>query len=139
MAFQGYLIKVGDSIIPSTLIDKASYKGAIHGQDLDSHINTNGVLIRKALKNVKPKCEFNTIDGISQTEFYKYIMKPIQNAYTDSIKKECRVSFWVAEINDYITHTCYVPDIEPTIDNHTGNEIFYEPIRIAFISNGGAV
>lgn len=149
MALDNYLIKIkginggADYVLPLKFMNEESYNASVHGQDLDSFTNTNGITERTALKNVKPIAEINLIEGISQTDFYTHVMKPIQDRYIDEKKKEVKASIFFPEINGYIEigHTWYVPDIEFTIESIDieQKECWYQNIRIAFISNGGPV
>ena len=68
MAYRGYLVKVGDYIIPNSIIQANSYKPSLKGQDLDSYRDLDGKLHREALANFAPKVEFNTRPMLTNNE-----------------------------------------------------------------------
>lgn len=145
MAFEGYLIKIRgtgtlqDYEFPLKYIEVGTFSCAVHGQALDPFTNTDGITFINALHNVKPKCEFQMLD-MTQTELTA-IMSQIQARYINSDEKSVNAKIWSGEYGKYIDHKWYVPDIEPVIDciDVKAKEIYYESIRMAFISVGGPV
>lgn len=138
MAFSGYLIKVGDYIIPKNWIAAESYKVAVHGQDLDSYRDANGVLHRTALENVAPKAEFTTPAMRTNKEFADF-MANIRKNYINATEKKASVTLYIPELDKYVTQDMYVPDIEPEMYSAIGDVIRYKAVRIAFIGYGGKV
>ena len=142
--YEGYLVKIlgidGEQpyVFPLKYIAYKGFKCTIHGQDVDSFTNTDGITNRNALANVKPKCQIQTIDGITQTEFCA-IMDHIRSRYVNVKEKKVIASIFAPEINGYITHEWYVPDIEPPMTDITEDEITYDSITISFVSNGGKI
>ena len=136
--YKGYLVKVGNYTIPLELIKTQTYKSAMHGQDLDSYRDSNGTLHREALSNFAPKCEFETIPMMTDSQVNS-LMKNIRDNYTNEKEKKAKVTMWMQEINKYITHDCYIPDIEFSQYYADKKGIQYESFRIAFISYGGTV
>ena len=131
MAYQGYLIKVGNYTIPHKFIKADTYITTYITQDLDSYRDMDGVLHRTALKHKVAKTEFETIPmtNAQKTEF----MSNIQNNYIDENEKKLIASVYVPEIDDYITQEVYVPDIPFQIYGILRGIIRYQPARIAFI------
>lgn len=145
MAYNGYLVKIkndtyGDYTLPLNIIEAETFISSIHGQDLDPFTNTDGVTYRNALANVKPTASWALCDGITQTKFWS-MMAEIQKRYKNAKEKRVSASVWFAEINGYITHDFYLPDIEFTISeiDSKKNEIYYDSITMELISYGGAV
>jgi hypothetical protein len=133
MAYQGYLIKVGDYTIRTDKYIKASsYIVTANGQDLNSTRDEDGYLHRTALEHVPIKVEFETPPMLTNKEFAD-LMSNIRKRYTNATEKKCSITAYVPEYDDYITQDVYVPDISPTIYGNYGGVIHYESIRIAFI------
>jgi len=83
--YKGYLVKVGNYTIPLELIKTQTYKSAMHGQDLDSYRDSNGTLHREALSNFAPKCEFETIPMMTDSQVNS-LMKNIRDNYTNQLR-----------------------------------------------------
>ena len=61
-------------------------------------------------------------------------MKKIREQYTNVTEKKANVTFYMPELDDYITQEMYMPDITFTIYFADKNVIKYNPFRMAFIS-----
>lgn len=145
MGFNGYFVKVLDKNsetsgweIPLSYMRAETYQAALHGQDLDSYRDADGTLHRTALKKVAPKVEFNLpfMDSVRLNSF----MSKLKSRYRDSVEKKVKAEVFMPEIDGYVTHDFYVPDI--TFTPYTvrkDNTIVYNETRIAFISYGGDV
>ena len=132
MAYQGYLIKVGNYIIPMSIIKAETYKVTHNSQDIDSTRDTDGVLHRQALQHNPDKVEFNTIPLLTNTQF-NVIMKNIQNNYINRVEKRASVSVYVPELDEYITQDMYMADLTFEIYYAGSDMVKYNPIRFAFI------
>ena len=133
MAYQGYLIKVGDYKIPHSWIKAETYSVLWSGQDLDSYRDSNGKLHRNALEHFLRKVEFETPPLKTNTEVSTF-MKKIRDQYTNKTEKKANVTFYVPELDEYKTQEMYIPDITLTIYFADKNEIKYNPFRLAFIA-----
>lgn len=131
-AYKGYLIKVGDYVIPSKYIRAETYKVTKYGQDLDSYTDADGILHRNPLVHWVPKVEFETTPLHSERELDD-LLGNIQRNYLDQIAKDCNCEIYVPEIRNYVTRHCYMPDIEMTFYGNYNNEIQMEQYRLAFI------
>ena len=80
MAYNGYLIKVGDYKIPHSYISAESYSAYRNIQDLDSYRDGNGKLHRTALSHVPNKVEFETRNMLTNKQFTD-LMSNIQKNY----------------------------------------------------------
>lgn len=132
MAYQGYLIKVGDYTIPLKYIRAETYKVTKFGQDLDSYTDANGYLHRNALEHWVPKAEFETIPLMTNVQVAN-LMGNIQRNYISQIEKDANVTLYVPEIDDYYTTHMYMPDIEYEMYLANDKIIQYEQFRMAFI------
>lgn len=143
MAYSGYLIQINrvnaegtDWKVPLSYMRAETYSVVNNGQDLDSYRDTNGVLHRNALKYTAPKIEFEIPFG---TKFGPF-MAELRKRYTNATEKKVSATVYIPELDKYVTHDFYVPDIENNIYHITQKgTIYYNQTRIAFISYGGAV
>ena len=136
MAYQGWLIKVGDYTIPLSIIKADSYIPFLSTIDLDSYVDENTLLHRNVIGNPTPKVEFETVPMLDNTQFAQF-MSNIRAQYTNAREKKCPVTAYQPEIDDYVTQDCYIPDIKPQLYLASATEIKYDAIRIAFIGYGG--
>ena len=136
MSYSGFLIKVGSFTIPLSWRRAETYSVALHGQDLDSYRDADGLLHRQALEYVVPKVEFNIPAMKKQKEFAEF-MANIRANYINATEKRVSATVYIPEIDEYVTQDMYVPDITPSIYFANGNDIWYNEIRIAFIGYGG--
>lgn len=132
MAYQGYLIKVGNYQVPHKFIKADTYSPYRNVQDLDSYRDGNGVLHRNALEHVPCKVEFETPPLLTNIQF-KELMSNIQANYINAIERKASVTLYIPETDSYETQEMYMPDITPKIYGIFNDVIKYNPIRFAFI------
>ena len=133
MAFEGYLIKVGNfSITGKKVMVESSYKATRLIQDIDSYRDANGVLHRNALSHQAMKVEFNTRRGMTDSELADFLGS-IQAQFTVPAERKALVKVFIPEINDYVTQDMYMPDPEIVITHIYNDVVYYDSIRIAFI------
>lgn len=137
MAFNGYLIKLGGSsgtILPLKYMRYQTYKVTPNQrQDLDSTVDTSGLLHRHPVSHRRSKIEFNT------PMMYNYdietLMGMLRSAWTSDSERKITLEYYDPEYNTYKTGVFYMPDTDfemTTID--TGkNTILYNELRFAFI------
>ena len=134
MAYAGYLIKVGDYEIPTDrLISAQSYKATLSVQDLDSYRDANGVLHRTALEHRVNKIEFETRNMLTNTEMAE-LFGNIANYYTVPAERKFVGTFYVPELDDYVSQNMYIADPSFNIYGIFDGVIKYKPTRIAFIA-----
>jgi len=138
MAYNGYLIKIGKTAnainteIPLTFIKAETLDVLWSTTEVDSFRNGNGTLVRNTvLPNKVLKIEFETPD-IDSTDFDS-VMSTIRSKFINSDEKDLYVTAWVAELGEYKTDHCYMPDVHVSIRFADANELRYSPVRIAFI------
>lgn len=134
MAYAGYLIKVGNYEVPADkFIKTQSYKATLNVQDLDSYRDANGVLHREALEHRVNKVEFETRNMLTNTEMSE-LMKNIADNYTVPAERKFIGTFYVPEIDDYVSQDMYMSDVTFPIYGVFDEVIKYSPTRIAFIA-----
>lgn len=134
MPYAGYLIKVGNYEIPTDKYIKVqSYKATLSVQDLDSYRDANGVLHRTALEHRVNKVEFETPAMLTNAQMTE-LFKNIANNYTVPAKREFIGTFYVPEIDEYVSQEMYMSDPAFTIYAIMDGVIKYNPVRVAFIA-----
>lgn len=138
MAFSGYLIKVGNWTFPLKYIRYDTYKITPNQRlDLDSTVTTTGHLWRQVLSHTRTKVEFD-MPMMNNTDM-QTVMSNLRSAWSSNgttLQRECQVTYYDIETDDYKTMNCYMPDIEWKIRNvkeSSPYEINYNETRIAFI------
>lgn len=135
MAYNGYLLKVGNKVISNEDIQADSYQVLYSVTDLDSTRNANGELMRTALEHRVGKIEFNTRNQMTNIEMSNFL-KSIRDNYINPNEKSVNVSYYVPELDDYKEQKMYIPDIQFKIYriDEDKNILFYDATRIAFIA-----
>lgn len=133
MAYQGYLIKVGNYTIPHKYIKASSYNATLIIQDLDSYRDANGILHRTALSHKANKIEFETPAMLTDAQMSDFLSN-IQANYAVAEERKVSAKIYVPELNDYLIEDMYMPDPQFSIYGIFNDVIFYNPVRIAFIA-----
>lgn len=133
MAYSGWLLKIGDYMIPADKFIKAeSYKVYANMQDIDDYTDANGYLHRETVDLKAIKIEFETPPMLTNTEFSE-LMRNIRANFTIPKARQCMITAYVPEYDDYVTQTGYMADFQPQIYGTYGGAIHYNSIRLAFI------
>ena len=133
MAYSGFLIKIGDYTIPANKFIKAeSYSPYVNMQDIDDWTDANGFLHREAVELKALKVEFETPAMLTNTELTE-LMNNIKANFTNAKGRECMITAYIPEYDDYVTPLGYMADFQPQIYGTYGGVIHYNPIRLAFI------
>ena len=133
VAYQGYLIKIGDYTISAKKFIKAdSYSAYVNMQDIDDYTDANGLLHRDAVDLKVAKIEFETPAMLTNAELSE-LMRNIQANYTIAKARQCEITAYIPEYDDYVTQIAYLADIKPSIYGVFDDVIKYNPIRMAFI------
>lgn len=132
MAYSGFLLKVGNWEFPQRYIRADSYSVCVNMQDLDSWTDANGYVHREVINLKALKVEFETPAMLTNTEFEK-LMSNIRANYTVSKARQCMVTAYIPEYDDYLTQTAYLADITPQIYGTYGGVIHYDAIRFSFV------
>lgn len=139
---RGYLVKVGDYIIPFRFIKYETFQAVWEVVDFDSYRDADGELHRDAVSERRiMKVEWETPD-MSDTEI-RELLTAIQSQYihTETVDerpaKACNVTAYMPEEGEYKTDKCYLTsDVNFSIRYADANGIRYNPVRFAFIGYG---
>lgn len=132
MAYSEFLLKIGDFVFPHEYIRADSYKAYVNMQDIDDYTDANGYLHREAVDLKALKVEFETPPMMTNTQFSS-LMASIQSQYTIPKAKQCVITAYIPEYDDYVTQTGYMVDIQPQIYGIFNGVIYYDAIRFAFV------
>lgn len=131
MAYQGYLIKVGNTVFPMKYIRAETYQCTPNQRiDQDSDSDATGVLHRNVLPHTRSKIEFETPQMLRGTDV---LAISTLLGLAGNAKRDVTITYWDHESQDYKTGKCYVPDISYQLMRNTGDDLVYMPIRYAFI------
>lgn len=134
MAYAGYLVMVGSTILPNTFCFKESYKINANARiDLDSNRNSNGVLMRNVLDHTVTKITILTKP--MWDDDLEAMMQIIRSNFTSQIERKVTLTYYCPDLNDYRTGQFYVPDLEFPILRilETENKIMYKSFELKFI------
>lgn len=132
MAYSGYLIKIGDYTIPLSLIKADSYYAYVNMQDYEPWTDANGELHRDVVDLKALKVEFETRAMLTNTQFTT-LMSNIADEYTNATARECMITAYIPEYDDYVTQKGYMADFKPQMYLADANKILYDPCRLSFI------
>lgn len=132
MAYQGYLIKVGNYEIPLSMMRAETYKVSKKILDLDSYRDANGELHRETLSHYSAVVTFN-IPSLKTNKEVSAFLGNIQANYTVPQERKAVVEFYMPETDNYVTLNMYMPDPEFTMYMATKEFIKYNETPIEFI------
>lgn len=133
MAYSGWLIKIGDYIIPANKFIKAeSYSAYANMQDLDPWTDANGYVHRTAVELKAMKIEFETPAMLTNKDFSE-LMANIRANYTVPRARQFLLTAYIPEYDEYMTQTAYMVDFQPQIYSNANGVIKYNPCRLAFV------
>lgn len=131
--YSGWLVKVGDYIISAKKFIRAkSYRAYVNMQDVNPWTDANGYLHRNAVDLKAFKVDFETPAMLTNAQFEE-LMGNIRRNYTIPKARQCIVTAYIPEYDDYVTQTAYLVDPEPEMYGTYGGVIHYNPIRLAFV------
>lgn len=134
MAYNGFLIKVGNYIVPQRFIKPSTYDVTYITQDADTYVDGNGNLHREALENRKAKVEFETVAMLTDDD-YDTLFRNLEQNYTNNKEKKALCTIYIPETREYVTQEMYLlPEIHFSIYGTYGGKIHYNPTRLAFIA-----
>lgn len=133
MAYSGWLVKIGEYIIPANKFIKAeSYSAYVNMQDLDPWTDANGYVHRTAVELKAAKVEFETPAMLTNKDFSE-LMENIRRNYTVPRARQFLLTAYIPEYDEYMTQTAYMADFTPQIYSNANGIIRYNPVRLAFI------
>ena len=133
MAFQGWLLKFGDTVLPNSYIEKYD-ETPNQRLELDSYRDSATILLNRTTSPYfKSKMEV-PIRKLYYGE--KIVLKAIvDSGIINAVERKVRLTYWNSEIMDYASGEFYMPDIKYTIshvDQYRLNMV-YEPFTITLI------
>lgn len=132
MAYAGYLLKIGNFTIPTSIIKADSYYAYVNMQDYEPWTDAKGYLHRDVVDLKALKVEFETKAMLTNTEFAS-LMSSIKAQFTKAAARECNITAYIPELDDYVTQKGYMADFKPQMYFADQNKIQYDPVRFAFI------
>lgn len=130
--YSGFLIKIGNYVIPTNLIRADSYKAYVVMQDVDDWTDANGYLHREAVDLKAEKVEFETKNMLTDKEL-SALLKNIQANYTIPKARQFMFTAYIPEYDEYVTQTGYLADLQPQMFYAGEDKIKYNPVRLAVI------
>lgn len=132
MAYQGYLLKIGNYTVPLKYIKADSYSAYVNMQDVEAYTDANGYLHRNAVELKVAKVEFETVAMMTDKTFSEF-MANIKANYLIESQRKVAMTVYIPEYDDYVTQSGYLSDFFPKIYGVFNGVIRYNPIRMAFI------
>lgn len=133
--YAGYLIKVGDYIIPTKYLALESYKVTANlRQDLDPFRDANGDLTRNVVPNMPSKIEIKT--PYLYARDMEVLMAGLRANYTVPAEKKASVTFYCPDTDSYKTENMYCPDFDfeyYRIEPSNFDMSLYKPFTLKFI------
>lgn len=136
MAYAGYLLKVGGTVLPFKYIRFDSYK-CTPNQRLEGDgtgRDATGGLHRETAEKVATKIEFET-PPLTDVEVVA-LNALLRAGMTNTLERRVTLEYYVDETGSYKTGEFYIPDIEYSIYFAEGARLHYNPVRVAFIGYG---
>lgn len=130
--YSGWLLKIGDYVLPKKFIKADSYKAYVNMQVVDPWTDGNGEEHLTAVELKVAKIEWETVPMLTNITFEELISN-IRRNYI--IPKNRRVMFtaYIPEYDDYVTQIGYLPDPQPQMYYADDKIIKYDAIRLAII------
>ena len=131
MAYEGYLLKLGNYTIPHDFIKADSYSPYINMQDVEPWTDADGYTHRNPVELKALKVEFETVPMLTNKTFGD-LMRNIRENFISDIAKSIYITAYIPELDEYVTQLGYMVDITPKIYGIFNGVIHYEPVRMAF-------
>lgn len=133
MAYKGYLLRLGDYTFPMKYIAESTYLPVYITQDKDSTPLADGTLYRNVLPHQVPKVQFETIDGLNNTQVSNIMSNIRKNYISEVAEKKIKASIYMPELDDYVTQDVYLKsDTQFPIAYIENNRIVYDAISFVF-------
>jgi len=132
MAYNGYLLKAGNTEIPLSYIRYDTYTiQPRQRQDLDPYRDVNGVLHRNVVENMPSVIEFNTptMDSDKLQDFFDII----RDNYDDSKERKIHLTYYDMETDSYRSGDFYMAQPNFKIRQIIDGKILYDEMTINFI------
>lgn len=130
--YQGYFIKLNNTVIPASYMRIDSYQCTYETLDFDSFRDANGMLHRTALPDRKVKVEFET--PYLYANQMESLMSIIRSNFTDVTEQAVQLTAYLPETDDYVTQKAYLVNTTFKISQNSRWGYVYSPTRICFIA-----
>lgn len=132
LMYDGYLIKLGNEIIPLNFIKVKTYIVSPQQRlETAAERDATGMLHRTTVAHTPSKIEFQT-PNLRNAEV-SALVDLIRRNYTNYTQRNVSVTYYNPETDSYLSGTFYMPDVQYTIYSIDGDTVMYDPIRYAFI------
>jgi len=134
MAYQGYLLKMNDIIIPNRYMQHNNCKIKVNTQDKNSGEDGYGVLHRNVLEHTSIKIEwyFPSATNVQLQE----LLSIFRSIWGYGPERRCQnTTVYVPEWDKYHTGDFYMPDPEFPVYNTSGGVVRYGAVRFALIEH----
>ena len=132
MAYDNYLLKIGDYVVPMKYIKAETYSPYVNMQDVAPWTDADGFVHRNAIQLKALKIEFETPAMMTNKTLNEFL-KNISDNYISAKERTFNVTAYIPEYDGYITQKAYLADFTPVIHGIFDGVIKYQPIRIAII------
>lgn len=132
MAFEGYLLKIGNYELPMNFIIAKSYDVTRQVMEVKAYRDANGRLHRNTVTHTPIKINLKTPSRLTNTEVEE-VFSNIRANYISEIERKVSVTCYVPETDSYITQEMYIPDITMPISEIDGTTVYYESLKLTFI------
>lgn len=134
MAFERYLIKLGNYTFPMRYIAEETYNATPKQRlELDAYRDNTGELHREVAENRPSTIEFATVSGLTNKEVAE-IFKGIHENYMNEAERKLKVTHYIPELDGYSEpEYMYIPNMQFPIDSIDDDTVIYNPITFTFI------
>lgn len=132
MAYDNYLLKIGDYVVPMKYIKAETYSPYVNMQDVDPWTDADGYVHRNAIQLKALKIEFETPAMMTQKQLNTFLSN-IKSNYISEKERTFNVTAFIPEFDGYVTQKAYLADFTPVIYGIFDSVIKYQPIRLAII------
>lgn len=132
MAYDNYLLKIGDYVVPMKYIKAETYSPYVNMQDVDPWTDADGFVHRNAIQLKALKIEFETPAMMTNSTLEEFLSN-IRRNYISSKDRTFNVTAYIPELNSYVVQKAYLADFTPVIYGIFDGVIYYNSIRFAVI------
>lgn len=134
-AFEGWLIKFGNTVLPNELLALSGFNSTPNQRiEKSAKRNANQTLIRKTARATKTKMTFQTKDNLTLDEKIR-IQNVINSGMINQLERKVNVTYWNDETNSYVTSATgfYISDVQFPIKSIKGNDIIYGSVKYTLV------
>lgn len=131
-AYKGYLMKIGNYIVPQKFMKAETFATTRNVQDLDSYRDNDGYLHRNALPHVPLSVTFETPDLKTDTEIEE-LMSNIRINYLSAIERSFNADVYVQETNEYVQQKMYMAGNPFNLYSTSENKVRTKSIKLEFV------